>query len=198
MSNGIEEVISKLYEMVQDAWSLPLGADKCVLERDKVLDLLDEINNQLPGEFKQAKTIVDARNEVITNARREAEAIQKQAEQKARQLLSEDAIVARAKEEATRLMNDTKAQAEAVVRMTQEKLEKLKAVTNSYVLDSLRETETAVTDALAAVQSAREKFEALSAPEKKEAPQPELPEEPAEAEAAEEPAEEVVYSTDEQ
>ena len=74
MSNGIEEVISKLYEMVQDAWSLPLGADKCVLERDKVLDLLDEINNQLPGEFKQAKTIVDARNEVITNARREAEA----------------------------------------------------------------------------------------------------------------------------
>ena len=144
MSNGIEEVISKLYEMVQDAWSLPLGADKCVLERDKVLDLLDEINNQLPGEFKQAKTIVDARNEVITNARREAEAIQKQAEQKARQLLSEDAIVARAKEEATRLMNDTKAQAEAVVRTTQEKLEKLKAVTNSYVLDSLRETETAV------------------------------------------------------
>ncbi len=192
MSNGIEEVISKLYEMVQDAWSLPLGADKCVLERDKVLDLLDEINNQLPGEFKQAKTIVDARNEVITNARREAEAIQKQAEQKARQLLSEDAIVARAKEEATRLMNDTKAQAEAVVRTTQEKLEKLKAVTNSYVLDSLRETETAVTDALAAVQSAREKFEALSAPEKKEAPQPELPEEPAEAEAAEETAEETV------
>ena len=192
MSNGIEEVISKLYEMVQDAWSLPLGADKCVLERDKVLDLLDEINNQLPGEFKQAKTIVDARNEVITNARLEAEAIQKQAEQKARQLLSEDAIVARAKEEATRLMNDTKAQAEAVVRTTQEKLEKLKAVTNSYVLDSLRETETAVTDALAAVQSAREKFEALSAPEKKETPQPELPEEPAEAEAAEETAEETV------
>ncbi len=192
MSNGIEEVISKLYEMVQDAWSLPLGADKCVLERDKVLDLLDEINNQLPGEFKQAKTIVDARNEVITNARREAEAIQKQAEQKARQLLSEDAIVARAKEEATRLMNDTKAQAEAVVRTTQEKLEKLKAVTNSYVLDSLRETETAVTDALAAVQSAREKFEALSAPEKKETPQPELPEEPVEAEAAEETAEETV------
>ena len=56
----------------------------------------------------------------------------------------------------------------------------------------LRKVETAVTDALAAVQSAREKFEALSAPEKKETPQPELPEEPAEAEAAEETAEETV------
>ena len=52
MANGIEEVISTLYDMIQDAWSLPLGAEKCVVERDKVLDLLDEISNQLPGELK--------------------------------------------------------------------------------------------------------------------------------------------------
>ena len=52
MASGIEEILTTLYEMVQDAWSLPLGADKCVLERDKVLDLLDEISNQLPGELK--------------------------------------------------------------------------------------------------------------------------------------------------
>ena len=85
MGNNIEEIITTLYEMVQDAWSLPLGAEKCVLERDKVLDLLDEISNQLPGELKQAKTIVESRNEVITNAKREAESILKQAEQRARQ-----------------------------------------------------------------------------------------------------------------
>ena len=54
--NGIEELITKLYDMVQDARSLPLGADKCIVERDKVLDMLDEISNQLPGELKQAKT----------------------------------------------------------------------------------------------------------------------------------------------
>ena len=72
-NNGIEEIITTLYEMVQDAWSLPLGNEKCVVERDKVLDLLDEISNQLPGELKQAKTIVESRNEVITNAKREAE-----------------------------------------------------------------------------------------------------------------------------
>ena len=63
MASGIEEILTTLYEMVQDAWSLPLGADKCVLERDKVLDLLDEISNQLPGELKQAKTIVESRND---------------------------------------------------------------------------------------------------------------------------------------
>ena len=52
MANNIEELISSLYEMVQSAWSLPLGQDKCVVERDKVLDILDEISSQLPGELK--------------------------------------------------------------------------------------------------------------------------------------------------
>ena len=27
MANSVEEVLSTLYEMVQDAWSLPLSAD---------------------------------------------------------------------------------------------------------------------------------------------------------------------------
>ena len=92
MASGIEEILTTLYEMVQDAWSLPLGADKCVLERDKVLDLLDEISNQLPGELKQAKTIVESRNDVITNAKREAENILKQAEQRARQMISHEEV----------------------------------------------------------------------------------------------------------
>ena len=96
MANGIEETITTLYEMVQDAWSLPLGAEKCVVERDKVLDLLDEISNQLPGELKQAKTIVESRNEVITNAKREAENILKQAEQRAKQMISREEVVKQA------------------------------------------------------------------------------------------------------
>ena len=75
--NGIEELIGTLYEMVQDAKSVPFSGDKCSIERERVLDLLDEISNQLPGELKQAKTIVDSRSELITSAKREAENILK-------------------------------------------------------------------------------------------------------------------------
>ena len=109
MASGIEEILTTLYEMVQDAWSLPLGADKCVLERDKVLDLLDEISNQLPGELKQAKTIVESRNEVITNAKREAENILKQAEQRARQMISHEEVYLQAQKEADDLMKNAQA-----------------------------------------------------------------------------------------
>ena len=43
MANGITELLDELYNMVSDAWGLPLGAEKCVIERNKALDLLDEI-----------------------------------------------------------------------------------------------------------------------------------------------------------
>ena len=56
----MEDIISTLYDMVQDARSVPLASDKCILERDKVLDMLDEIIAQLPVELKQARTIVES------------------------------------------------------------------------------------------------------------------------------------------
>ena len=41
-----EDIIGALYDLVQDARSMPLAADKCIVERDKVLDMLDEIRKR--------------------------------------------------------------------------------------------------------------------------------------------------------
>ncbi len=153
MANNIEEIITTLYEMVQDAWSLPLGAEKCVLERDKVLDLLDEISNQLPGELKQATTIVESRNEVITNAKREAESILKQAEQRARQLISQEEVYKQAEIEADNML-----------KATQQKIKDLKAATNEYVDEALRRTEDSISNALNEIKASRSSFMALTNP----------------------------------
>ena len=154
MASGIEEILTTLYEMVQDAWSLPLGADKCVLERDKVLDLLDEISNQLPGELKQAKTIVESRNEVITNAKREAENILKQAEQRARQMISHEEVYLQAQKEADDLMKNAQA-----------KIKELRQVTNDYVDDSMKRTEDAIAQSLSEIRESRSKFRTLVTPQ---------------------------------
>lgn len=151
MANGIEEIITSLYNLIQDAWSLPLGAEKCVVERDKVLDLLDEISNQLPSELKQAKTIVESRNEVITNAKREAENILKQAEERARELVSENEVYKQAQIEARELMKNA-----------QQKIQELRQVTNEYVDDAMRRTEETMEKALNEVRDSRAKFNALT------------------------------------
>ena len=154
MANRIEEIITSLYEMVQDAWSLPLGAEKCVLERDKVLDLLDEISNQLPGELKQAKTIVESRNEVITNAKHEAERILKQAEQRARQMMSQEEVYTMAKNEA-----------DEMIKNAQQKIKDLKQVTNEFVDDALSRTESAISNALNEIRESRKSFQAVVSPQ---------------------------------
>lgn len=154
MANSIEEVITSLYEMVQDAWSLPLGADKCVIERDKVLDLLDEMSNQLPGELKQAKTIVESRNEVITNAKREAENILKQAEAKAKQMISREEVYKQAE-----------LQADEMIKAAQNKIKELRQVTNDYVDDAMKRTEDAIAQSLSEIKESRTKFRALVNPQ---------------------------------
>ncbi len=154
--NGIEELITKLYDMVQDARSLPLGADKCIIERDKVLDMLDEISNLMPAELKQAKTVVDSRNELIAKAKREAEGIQRQAQAKARQLISQEEIY-----------KEAQIQAEEMIANAQNKIKELKQVTNDYVDDSLKNTEDAIAEALAQVRETRGRFRKLVNPQER-------------------------------
>ena len=148
--HGIEEIITTLYEMVQDARGVPLSSDKCVIERDRVLDLLDEISNQLPGELKQARTIVESRGEVINNAKREGENILKQAQAQAKQMVSDSEIYRQAREEAN-----------AMVQAAQDRIRELKGVTNDYVDDALKQTEQAISEALNEVKESRAKFNAL-------------------------------------
>lgn len=147
---NIEDIISALYDMVQDARALPLGADKCILERDKVLDMLDEIIAQLPVELKQARTIVDSRNELIGQARREAEGIIRQAQDQANQMIEEEAIY-----------QEAKRQCQEMVLQTQARMAELRKASNDYMDDALRRTEDAIAMSLEDVRDTRTKFKAL-------------------------------------
>ena len=54
-----EDIIGELYDLVQDARAMPLAMDKCILERDKVLDLLDEI---IARYVRDARSLIPSRN----------------------------------------------------------------------------------------------------------------------------------------
>ncbi len=146
-----EDIIGALYDLVQDARSMPLAADKCILERDRVLDMLDEIIAQLPGEIKQSRTIVESRNEIVSQARREADAIIREAQEKAQQMLTKEAIYAEAKK-----------RSEELVGQTQDKINMLRKAGNEYMDESLRQTEEVISKALAEVRDTRMKFRSVT------------------------------------
>ena len=91
MDNEVMELIDQLYTMVSEAWGVPLGNEKCIVERDQVLEILDEIKTAMPVELSEAKRLVSARDEFINNAKREAEGIRNQAEERARALVDDRA-----------------------------------------------------------------------------------------------------------
>ena len=148
--HNIEDIISALYDMVQDARAVPLANDKCIVERDKVLDLLDEIIALLPVELKQARTIVESRNELIGQARREAENAIRQAQEKANQMITEEAIY-----------QEAKRQCQEMVYQTQTRMAELRKASNDYMDDALRRTEEAISLSLDDVRDTRAKFKAL-------------------------------------
>ena len=151
MEHEVNELIEMLYTMVTEAWGVPLGNEKCIVERDKVLSLLDQIKEQLPVELAEAKRLVSARDEFIGNAKREAESIRKAAEDRARQLVDE-----------LEVMRVATARSTERLTTSETKSRELRRVANEYVDDAMRRTEEALTAALNEIHQSRVRFRGLA------------------------------------
>lgn len=147
MATSVEELVDMLFNMIDEARNAPLSGDKCLLERDKALDLVEDIRAQLPVELAEAHKIVNARAEYVASAKREAEEIRRRAEAEARQRLENDEI-----------MNAARQKAGEVMRKAEEDVKKLKRSANEYCEDLLRRTEEALGEALTEARRARTNF----------------------------------------
>ena len=157
-----EDIISALYDTIQDARSMPLSSDKCIIERDRVLDMLDEIIAQLPAELKQSRTIVESRNELISQARREAESIIRQAHEQAQQMVSQEAIY-----------NEAKRRSEELAMQTQNRMAQIQRAGYTYMDETLRQSEESIMKALEDIRDTRMKFHAVIEAQNPQNPQPE-------------------------
>ena len=138
----VMEILDDLYSMVSEAWGVPLGNEKCIVERDKLLGLLDEIKDKLPSELSEARRLVQTRNEFITNAKHEAEGIRHQAEERARVLVSEQEVVRVAEAKSSEMM-----------ATTEQRVAQLRQAASQFCVQALQETEQAIA---AAKQSAEQ------------------------------------------
>ena len=107
MTASIEQLLEQLYGEIEEAKPMPLSNDKCVIERDRILDMIDDVKAEMPAEIKRAEDLVANRNDYIASAKREADAMRKEAEDYARQLVNKDAIVREAQAQADDILADT-------------------------------------------------------------------------------------------
>ena len=151
MASGINELIDQLYASISDAKGFPLSVDKCILDRDNALDLLDEIRAQLPAEVAEAKRLVSAKAEVIRKTREEAEQIKNDAAAEAARMVEKESIVIAAKK-----------RAQEIVGEAQQKAEDLRRASSAYADDLLKKTEETLNQSLDGVRRSRASFRSAS------------------------------------
>ena len=135
----IDELINTLYEMVEDAWAMPLGNDRCVLEREKVLDILDEVRANLPSDLKMAREIVEKRNDIIAAGKKEYDNLKAQADEYAKQKVNEHEITQEARKKAAELVAAAEQRAKDVMRAAGEYCEDAMKRTEDVLGRSLEE-----------------------------------------------------------
>ena len=144
MEHGdVIELLDTLYSMISEAWGVPLGNDKCIIEREKALDIITEIKATMPSSLAEAKRLVAARDEFIGNAKKEAEALRKSSEEKARSMLEEQEIIRQAR-----------ARSAEMISSAESKSAELRRIAGDYVDDIMRQAEESLRNSLETIQSA--------------------------------------------
>lgn len=151
-NNDVQHLLDMLYEMIDGAKNAPLTSDKCLLNRDEALDLLDEIRAQLPVELSRAQELVRAKEDYVKAAKRDVERMMQQAEQDAKNKVSETEVLGIAREKSRE-----------IIKKAEDRSREMYRVVNEYTEDALRRTEEAIQMALEEVKQSRVRFRAASA-----------------------------------
>jgi hypothetical protein len=156
---NFQSYLEELYTLISDARWFPVGQGKCILDRAAALDLLDQAQSALPPELAEAQRLVAGKREFIANAKRESEATLKKAQEQSRQLIDSQEVLLRAQAEARDILADAESRAR-----------EMKLQATKFVGETLRGSETVLTDALRQITNSREAFDRAIAAEKPSLP----------------------------
>ena len=142
---NVDEVLDLMDELLDKSWSLPLSGGRCVVDAEKVRDMIDDIRINLPTEIKQAKAIVSDRNEILSVARQEAESIIRKAEERAKALIAQEEIIKLSQAKASEILSQTQMQSREIRQAAQ-----------GFSDDILRATEETLTKSLTDLRATRQ------------------------------------------
>jgi len=140
-------LIDKLDDLVHNARQVPL-TDTVRVDKEEIYDLLDQMRATIPEEIKQARWIVKERQEMLAEAKREAERIVKEARERQGQLIAEEEVTKQAERAAEDIIDDARAR-EREIRLGAE----------DYADEILNTLEVNLSKFISAVQRGRDRLQ---------------------------------------
>lgn len=141
----IDELLDVLDETLEESAGVPFSGGKRMVDIDRVRDIIDDMRMNLPTEIQQAKAVVQDRGSILATAKSDADALMKRAEERARALVAQEAVVKSAQAQAKEIV----AQAQNLSRETRLKM-------TEYCEDLLATTEQQLTKAATDLKAVRQ------------------------------------------
>lgn len=105
--------LDRIEDLIVSSKHMPFSSSVMVSETE-IFELLDEFRSTLPEELKQARWMVKEKQELMDEARKEAERIREEALAERARLIEETEIIVAAKAEAERIVEESSAQSREI------------------------------------------------------------------------------------
>ncbi len=142
----VQKKLDEISAMVSGARAMPMSAS-CVVNRAELLSMLEELRAELPGSLAQAQELIGDRDQMVAQARQEADRIIESAQAERGSLISDTEVARRSQAEADRILAEARQEAEEV-----------RAEADDYVDSKLANFEVVLTKTLGSVGRGREKL----------------------------------------
>ncbi|GGW75512.1 hypothetical protein GCM10010503_61480 [Streptomyces lucensis JCM 4490] len=142
----VQKKLDEIVSAVAGARAMPMSAS-CVINRAELLAMLEEVRQALPGSLAQAQELIGDREQMVEQARMEAERIISDAHAERGSLVSGTEVARRSQAEADRILAEARQEAEEI-----------RADADDYVDSKLANFEVVLTKTLGSVGRGREKL----------------------------------------
>ena len=147
---NIDESLDMLEDIVESAKQVPFANKKVLVDPDRIRAVLDDMRYNMPSEIKQAKALNDEKERIIADAHKKAEHIIKTAEERAKILIANEAVVKQAREVANEILTKANSMEKEIREAMTARLDKL-----------FEQTERSFTNGLAQIRQSRTAIKAV-------------------------------------
>ncbi|MCI8277436.1 MAG: ATPase [Clostridia bacterium] len=153
-------LLETLEDILEKSKNVPF-TDKCIVEKNEILDIIKEIRLNLPDELKQAKWIKEERERIIAEAQKDAEDLMKEAENRIISMIDEHEITKKAYDKKTEIIADANEMYREITKGTTTYVDSILADIESNMKNlssTLINVESSVKTALETIQNNRKEL----------------------------------------
>lgn len=129
------ELIDVLEETVEKGTSIPLSG-RSLMDKEELLDLIEEIRLNLPEDLKQARWVKEERQHILHEAQNEADGIIADAKAKAEEMVMEEEVVVQAQQKAEEIVEQAQNHAREIRESIMQYSDSLLAKVEEIIVDS--------------------------------------------------------------